>query len=178
MFKEDRIMKNKIHAGVLILALSLTVVAACGKVESSDPLAPPPTKAVIKISTAGSFGPDRLIGGITVTAVLPAGVTVKATPDTQNTSILVSDQGVVTASGVTSVNAAAFATVDQPDRRLQIQVYDQNGFGTGEFVTVACDIASGATPTAGNFGLEGFIAKDLNGADIDGLTAGLTVDLQ
>jgi hypothetical protein len=85
---------------------------------------------------------------------------------------------VVTASGVTSVNAAAFATVDQPDRRLQIQVYDQNGFGTGEFVTVACDIASGATPTAGNFGLEGFIAKDLNGADIDGLTAGLTVDLQ
>ena len=171
-------MMNRIQACLLVMTLSLTLVTACGDNKTNNTPAPRPTKAVARLAATGSFGPGRLIGGIIVTVVLPAGVRIKATPDTRNTSLLVSDQGVVTASGVTGANAAAFATVDQTDRKVQIQVYDQNGFGIGEFVTVTCDVASGTALTADKFGLEGFNAKDLNGADINGLTAGLTVVLQ
>jgi len=172
-------MMNIRRAGVLILGLSLTVVIGCGK-KSSDVPAPTPaaTKAVVKISSTGSLDPGKRIGGITVTAVLPSGVTIKAIPDAQNASKFVAASGVVTASGVTDASAAAFATVDQANRKVQIQVYDQYGFSTGEFVTVICDIVPGTTPSAGDFGLESFIAKDLDGADIIGLTAGFTVDLQ
>ena len=173
-------MTNIMRAGVLILALSLTLVAACGKNGSSDPPmpAPQPTKAVVKIAATGTVDPGILIGGITVTVVLPSGVTIKAIPDTQNPSIFVTDPGVVTASGAAGAYAAAFATVDQAGRNVHIQVYNQNGFDIGEFVTVTCDIAPGTAPSAGDFGLEGFTAKDLDGADMIGLTAGLTVDLQ
>jgi hypothetical protein len=113
---------------------------------------------------------------------LPAGVTVKATPD-GNSSDLVTDSGVVTASGAAVVVAAGespastFATYDPATGKVTIQVYDQDGFGIGEFVTVTCNIASGTTPKAASFGLEGFTPKDLNGAPINGLTPGYTVDI-
>jgi hypothetical protein len=174
-------MMNRPYATLLILTLCLILVAACGNGGGGgEPQAttPPSTKAMVKIASTGSLGAGKMIGGIAVTVDLPAGVTIKATPDSKNTSVLVSDQGVVTTSGVTGAYAAAFATFDQTNRKVQVQVYDQNGFGVGEFVTLACDIAAGTTPAAGDFSLEGFIAKDLDGADINGLSAGLTVKLQ
>ena len=170
-------MTNRIRANVLILALSLTLVAACGKNGDIDQSVPQPSKAVVKIAATGTVDPGILIGGITVTVVLPSGVTIKAIPDTQNPSILVTDPGMVTASGVAGAYAAAFATVDQAGRNVHIQVYNQNGFDIGEFVTLTCDIVPWAPPAVGSFGLGGFTAKDLNGADINGLSANLTVKL-
>lgn len=113
-----------------------------------------------------------------MSGVLPSGVTIKATPDTQNPSVLVTNSGVVVASGVVGRNASTLATYNAATRKVNIQVYDQDGFGTGEFVTVTCDIVSGTTATAGSFGLEGFTPKDLNGAEINGLTPKITVDMQ
>jgi len=167
---------KKLSLASLILALSLTLLSACGGGSSSDPPFQP-TKAVIKIETTGTLDDGVMIGGITVTGVLPIGVTVKATPDAQNPAVLVTDSNVVIASGATGTNASTFATYNATDRKVSIQVYDLDGFGIGEFVTVTCDIASGTTPTAGSFGLEGFIPKDLNGAPIGTLTPGYTVTL-
>jgi len=169
---------KKISLASLILALGFTVLSACGGDSGSAPLPSPPTKAVIKIETAGTLDQGVMIGGITVTGVLPAGVTVKATPDAQNPAFLVTDSDVVIASGVTGTNASAYATYNATNRKVNILVYGQEGFGIGEFVTVTCDIAPGTRPTAGSFGLEGFISKDLNGSPIGTLTAGFTVSIQ
>ena len=171
-------MKKRTSLAGLILALGLTVLSACGGGGSGEMQGPPRTgTAVLKIETTGVLAQGTMIGGIVVTGVLPSGVTVKATPDVQNHSVLVTDSGVVAASGVTKANASAFATYDPATGKVSILVYDQDGFGIGEFVTVTCDVASDASPTAGNFGLEGFTPKDLNGAQIDGLTPGYTVDI-
>lgn len=182
-------MKNNSLRNVLIIALAMAMFSACGGDKKGAPVptlpAPQPsgpTTAVIRIAIAGTLDPGTMIGGITITAVLPAGVTVKATPDAQNPAILVTDSGVVTASGAavsdaTGENASSFGTYDSTDRKVSIQVYDQDGFETGEFVTVRCAIASGSAPTAANFGLEAFTPKDLNGTDINGLTPGYTVQV-
>jgi len=57
-------------------------------------------------------------------------------------------------------------------------VANAGGFGTGEFVTVNCDIASGSYPHAADFSLSDPSVADLNGASITGLTAGFTADIQ
>lgn len=177
-------MKKTSLWSLLILALGLIVLSACGGDSSSAslPVQIQPTKAVIKIETTGTLGGGTMIGGITVTGVLPAGVTVKATPDPENPAVLVTNSGVVVESGAavavaTGESASAIATYNSTDRKVNIQVYDQDGFGIGEFVTVTCNIASGTTPKAASFGLEGFTPKDLNGAPINGLTPGYTVDI-
>ena len=168
---------NNLSLASLILALSLTVLAACNGDNGSAPSSQQ-TTAVMKIETTGSLDQGTMIGGITVAGVLPAGVTVKATPDAQNPAVLVTDSDVVIASGVTGTNASTFATYDATNRNVTIQVYAQDGFGIGEFVTVTCDITPGASPTAGSFGVEGFVPKDLNGAPIGTLTAGYTVSIR
>ena len=170
--------------GLMMLALCTTMLASCGgggggggaTSQVSGPLQP--TMAIVKIRTVGPLDPGAKIGGISVTGVLPAGVSVTATPDANNPSVLVTDSGVVITSGVTGANAAAFATYNATDRKVNIQVYDQDGFDTGEFVTVHCSIASGHTPVAANFSLEGFTATDLNGAAINTLAPAVRVDLQ
>lgn len=170
-------MKRISLSSLLIFALSLTMLSACGGGSSSTMQPPAPTKAVINISTTGTLGSGTVIGGITVTGVLPAGVTVKATPDPQNPSVLVTDSGVVIASGVTGANALALNTYNSSDRKVTIHLVDPDGFPTGQFVTVNCDIASGTRPTAGDFSLTDFKPKDLGGADISGLMKGFTVDI-
>jgi len=153
------------------------MLSACGGDTSSSPQPAAPTTAVVKIAATGQLDPGTMIGGIAVSGVLPSGVTIKAAPDAQNSSVLVANSGVVIASGVAGRNASTLATYNAATRKVNIQVYDQDGFGTGEFVTVTCDILSGTTPTAGGFGLEGFTAKDLNGAEINGLASRITVDI-
>jgi len=173
-------MKRIVLSSLLIFALCLTMLSACGGGgggSSSAPQPSGPTTAVIKIGTTGGLGLGSLISGVSVTVVLPAGVTVKATPDIINPSVLVTNAGVVMVSGVTGTNASApYNTYNSADRKVDINVVDQDGFGIGQFVTVNCDIASGATPTAGGFGLT-YYFSDLNGFVISGLTTTFTVDI-
>ena len=178
-------MQRMTLKGLMMLALCMATLASCGGGGSlegggtSQVNGPSqPTTAVVKIRTTGTLDPGAKIGGISVTGVLPAGVSVKATPDAYNQSILVTDSGIVIASGVTGTNAAAFATYNATDRKVTIQVYDQDGFDTGEFLTVHCGIDAGSTPTAASFNLEGFTATDLNGANINTLAPEFRVDLQ
>lgn len=173
-------MKKISLSSLLIFALGLTMLSACGggSSSSSDPQQSGPTTAVIKIGTTGTLGSGSLISGITVTGVLPAGVTVKATPDPTTPSVLVTDPGVVVASGVTGTSATTpINTFNAADRTVGINLVDPDGFGIGQFVTVNCDIASGATPTAGSFGITYFYPVDQNGAVISTLTPTFTVDI-
>jgi len=169
-------MRSKHLPRLLVLTIALVILSACGGKSDSSP-APGTTAAAIRIETTGILDPGTKIGGITITGVLPEGVWVKTTPDAQEPTKLVTDPDVVVATGVTGTNASTLATYDDATREVKIQVLDQDGFGTGEFVTVNCTVASGVTTTAGDYNVIDLLPKDLNGADIPGLAAGFTVDI-
>ncbi len=136
-----------------------------------------PASATVKITSTGTIGSGAKIGGVRVRLVLPKGVTVKATPDSRNTSVLVTDAGVVTTSGVATGanNIATYAAT--PSGVVLIHLAHSTGFGTGEFVTVLCDVAGGTLPKKDDFSVAEFKAVDLNGAWISGLTSELSVDI-
>jgi len=174
---------------LVLCAFCITLLSACGGnsststvdttpgVDSNPTPTVLPTTATVRISTTGTLDAGTKIGGISVTGALPAGVSVAASADANNPSVLVATGGTVIASGVTGTSASAFATYTAADRKVNILVYDLNGFGIGEFVTVTCTIASGTTTTAANFGMGSFTATDLNGAAITTLAPSFIVDL-
>ncbi len=178
-------MKKTLLFGLLLSFITLFTIAGCGPSDGDDDTpAPPaqPTTAVVKLLSQGT----GTLHGIDATVVLPAGVTVKATPDAVNTSVMVTDAGVVAASGAaagasTSAIAtytAATATPSGAAGTVVVHVANPGGFATGEFVTITCDIATGSFPVSADFSVTGFGAVDGNGVAIAGVTAGYTVDIQ
>ena len=130
---------------LLIVALGLSILPACGGGSSSSAPPPPPqpTTAVLTLLTSG---PATTIGGIEVTVVLPDGVTAKSTTAPPQT-----DTGVVTATGAAAGSyiignyTPATGTVKGT---VHIEVPNTLGFGIGEYSTVNLIIVSANTPTA------------------------------
>lgn len=157
----------------MVFTVAVMSIFGCGGGGSSTP--PPPTTATLKLLSQGTTGTK--IRGITVTVVLPPGVTVKATASTENPAIMVTDLGVVVPSGATSVTtfdpqvnpigvytpatALARATV-------AITLAGQSDFNLGEYVTVNTVIETGNFPKAADFTLTSFTAVDLGGNVISG----------
>jgi hypothetical protein len=154
-------MKKVSLSSVLIFALALTTLSACGggggggggsSSGSSSPPPAQPTTAVLTLSTAvkGAIPAPAVIAGYDVTITLPAGVTVKSTALPPQT-----DSGVV----VGTVNGAAagtyyVASYTPATGKVRIVMVSPkgNGFnGAGEFCKVNCDIAKGYYPTAADF---------------------------
>jgi hypothetical protein len=157
---------------LLVLYSAMALISGCGGGGGSSA---PPTTAIVKLSTSGTLPSGTLIGGIDVTLILPASVTVKSTTPPET------DGGVVTASGVAGgslvVGNYSAATSTLPGK-VRIGLVNATGFGTGEFATVNCDIAAGNTPTAGGFSLVNFTAIPATGSAITSLTPGLTADIR
>ena len=143
---------------------------------------PQPTTATLKLLSAGPAGTS--IRGIAVKVVLPAGVTVKATPSATNPAILETNAGVVVLSGATVANPAAFSQLKPigvytpATRTIALNLPAQADFALGEYVTVNTDIAAGNFPTAAGFSLSEFTAVDLNGAVIPGVTSSIVPDIK
>lgn len=181
-------MNKSIVRRLVFSALAVLALAACGgggggggtPPNNGNTTTTQPTTAIVKLLTAGALVSNTQIGGIDVTLNLPAGVTVKATPDGANATISVTNSGVVVASGVSSgANTSVLATyASGTPGKVTLKLVNANGFGTGEFATITCDIAAGSNPTAADFSLSGFSAVDLNGAAITGLTSGFTAAIQ
>jgi hypothetical protein len=131
-----------------------------------------PTAAIVKLITTGTLPAGAQVGGIDVTLYLPAGVTVKSAATPPET-----DSGVVTASGVAASNSSLISTVTTATGAVRILLANPNGFGTGEFATVNCDIAAGSHPAQTDFSVSGMTTKDLNGSAFSGLAAGFTADI-
>ena len=138
-----------------------------------------PSRAVLKLSSAGSLPAGSSLSGINVKVQLPAGVTV--TVDGSN----VVAAGVVTASGVaagSSVTPAIYtpATATAP-ATLEFLVWSTTaqGFGLGEFTTVTCVVESGRFPTGSDFILpaSGFKPADLLLQPVGGLTVTLSAEI-
>jgi hypothetical protein len=176
-------MKKSTLSGLLIFIIALFTMAGC-KSTGSDITHPQPTTATLNIISQGTLTTGQQIGAIDVTVNLPSGITVKSSPSTTNPAVLVMDPGVVVASGVaagasTSTSIYTAATTTMPGNVRVLLTSPTTGFGTGEFVTVNCDIAAGAFPTASDFNLTDFMAWDLtSGLTItQGLTAGFTAEI-
>ncbi len=179
-------MKKRALSGLLMFIIALFTVAGC-KSSGNDVTYQQPTTATLKIVSQGTLTTGQQIGSVEVTVNLPSGVTVQATPDPVNHDVLVINSGVVTASGVaagtnTSTNESIYtaATTTMPGK-VTVHLVNPDGFGTGEFVTVNCDIVTGFFPTAADFNvpLTEFKVWDIPNADvITGLTATFTADIK
>ena len=175
-------MKRIVTTGLLTALFGIISLSGCGGGGGggSTPTPPPltqPTTAVLEISTQGTLPSGSQIGGIDVTIALPNGVTVKSATNPPET-----DSGVVVTSGVAVENSTVLSTytaaTSTSTGNVRVLLANSSGFGTGEFLTIYCDIASGSTPTASDFSVSGFVVKDLNGAAISGLNAAFTAAFQ
>jgi hypothetical protein len=169
-------MKTILQRLLPLIAASMLFACGGGGGGSGGNATPPtPTTKIIKISTQGTMPSGALIGGVSVTAILPDGVTVSASSDPQNPAVQVTNAGVVVSSGVAAASSSVLATYTMATAtaagKVNIQLAQSSGFTVGEFVTVNCDVAAGKTVTAANFSLSNFSAVDLNGTPLGGLSA-------
>jgi hypothetical protein len=158
---------------ILILSLTISFFSACGAGGGrSSVTVAQPTTAVLTFSTAvtGTIPSSTIITGYDVTITLPAGVTVKASPDLVNPSKLVTDSGVVTAtdsapeSKVMTLGIYTAAT-ETTMGKVQIFVFRANsngdGISVGDFSQITCNIAAGYYPAASDFPMPTFQATGL-----------------
>lgn len=159
------------------VAIFLTLVlSACGGGSGGGVgTAPPaPAKAIVKLSTSGPG--DARIGGVDVTLALPDGVTVKSASNPPET-----DAGAVVPSGQAAANSfvASVFTAGSPGTvHIALMNGNADGFGNGEFATITCELAPGATPVASDFTVLSSTVSDINGADISGVTVTVGVTLE
>ncbi len=149
-------MKKISSMNILMFASVFILLTACGAggggVNSQTRL----TKASVTLSTAVTYTipADTTVNIYEVTLALPTGVTVKASPDAGNPSILVPDNGVVTATAnangatISSVYTAAVGTTTPA--MVYMQVIKADNMNPGEFSKVNCDITY--APKASDFG--------------------------
>jgi len=126
---------------------------------------PPPTTMTVKLSTIAKTGENPQIKGITVSLLLPDGVTLKTESATKQTA-----NGVVRYSGaaafsnltsqlVPSPLFGIFSTARSPGKsKVTISFIGPIAFGPGEFATVTCDVAGGMTVTENGFQVVDFHA--------------------
>ena len=181
-------MKMTTLSGLLITCFILVSLVACGGGGgggSATPTPSPvqPTKAVITLSMTGSLPSGALVYTTQATLNLPTGVTVKASPSSANPQVMVTDTGVVSASGqaagAETVLASYLASsTTASTSKVDLYMAKSGGFSVGEFAVVNCDIAAGHFPAATDFTITNFKTFDSNGLTISGLSAGLTATIQ
>ncbi|HUI67407.1 MAG TPA: hypothetical protein VL087_04300 [Nitrospirota bacterium] len=174
-------MKKISLSSWLIFALLLTTLSACGGGGGGGGGTAQTQQSATAILTLATSGTGTTINGIDVTVLLPAGVTVKSVTAPPQTDI-----GVVRLSGVAAggpitpqyaIGVYTPASGGIPGK-VKIAVVNVNGFSAGPFCTLTCNIAPGTTPVAGDFSLANFNPVDANGAQIIGLTPGLSLSIQ
>jgi hypothetical protein len=176
-------MKMTTTSGLIITCFILVSLVACGGGGSSAPV--PPTQAVIKLFsvTTGSLPAGTLIYGTEATVNLPAGVTVKASPSSANPQAMVTNVGVVSASGqaagAETVIATYLASSTTPSTyKVELKMAKSGGFSVGEFAVLNCDITPGYLPAVADFTVTDFKTFDSNGLTIPGFTVGFTAAIQ
>jgi hypothetical protein len=115
------------------------------------------------------------IGGITITTILPPGVSVPTDPSNPR---LISSSALVAGSALASIPDDGISKIIQGDyssagRQVRITVASYLGFGTGEYARLACTVAANATLTTTLFNQLnnpslGFEAYDYLATDISG----------
>ena len=152
---------KRITVTIVLMGL-LLLIAACGGGGGTSMAVYVPTKATVKLSSAGT---GTTIYGIDMTINLPAGVSVRSSATgTTEAGVITASGGAATGSLVTGIYTAPTGTFPAT---LQVLLANAGGFPVGEFCTVNADVAPGASS---DFSIESFSARDGDGAAIPGLT--------
>lgn len=157
----------------LVLVAALGLLPGCGGGSGGSAAAAPGAGPTITLnpSVQGALAPGTRIGSLDLTLSLPAGVTVKADRNGQVLDSAVQPAGA--AAGALAVAAYTPADATHPGR-LRILLIQAGGFTTGAFANIRCDLAGVPAPAAGDFGLSGLAATDVDSVPIAGLTPALT----
>jgi len=141
--------------------LTLAVLSGCGGgggggEGGNSNVVVQPTSAVLTLSTVvtGTIPSTTTINSYDVTVTLPPGVTIKASPDSVNPSVLTADPGVVIATGsasVASLSAVYTAANGATPGTVKVHVASGTGISAGEFCTIHADVAIGSYPAAADF---------------------------
>ena len=156
-------------ASITMITDAITEFNSSGKNQTGVD-APPvtPVNGILKISTSGSAN----IGALDMTVSMPSGVEVAADPDTGEAAA-----GAVVISGVASSGHNELTTKVTPASdgspgKLTISIINNNGFGSGECVTVDFHVATGeGFPANADAFTVTADAKDVDGTPLSGVTA-------
>lgn len=162
---------------MLSFSAALFTLSGCGSGGGGNAAPASPT-AVVTLSAQGTVASPKLIHGIELYLILPAGVTVKT--DT-NGKVPSSGVGavVVAAGDAAGLNTSVLANypvtdpVDGNTNAIKVEIIDTDGFDPGNFVTVTCDRAAGASPNQADFKVTGFKPVDQTGNTISSLSVDL-----
>ncbi len=171
-------MNWKVITGILMLSL-MSALYGCGSGDGGKVIFPlysakGSTTAVVSFSTISSSALPNLIGAITITTILPPGVSVPTDPSNPR---LISSSALVTGSALALIPDDGLSKIIQGDyssagRQVRITVAAAlSGFGTGEYARLTCTVDPGATLTTAGFNAlnsppPGFEAYDVLANDI------------
>jgi hypothetical protein len=131
-------------------------------------------QAVVTLGLQGTLPPGTSIGGVDVVVNLPAGVTAQADATGETLPAVAVPSG--NAAGALLACKFTAAAAPAPGT-LRIALVIPIGFTTGDLVTLNLDF-SGAAPAVTGFGATGLKVIDTNGAQINGLTASLALQIK
>jgi hypothetical protein len=156
------------------LALLVALLAGCGSGGGgAGGGAVEPTQVTVRLSTEAANA-ATILGAVQLTLRLPAGVAVTADPTSGEVSAGVlhpADSAALAGARYQPATASAQGSVT-------VNIVDAVGFTVGALATISCTATSGTALNGAGFTLEGFSAKDLNGAVIPGVTPRLTLQTQ
>jgi len=156
------------------LVLVAALLAGCGggggaaAGSASEPVA-----LVVDLGTQAA-SPATVLYAVEFTLRLPAGVTLPADPAS----------GEVSKGALHPVDAATYAgarylpATTGAQASVKVNIVFAGGFAVGDFATLACSVSPAAALGGSEFSLDGFSARDANGAEITGVTPHLTVRTQ
>lgn len=131
---------------------------------------PVPGTARVVLSTQGPT-PDTILYAVQFTLRLPLAVSL---PPSDGDGLL--PAGVLQAAPSGSFAGASYlpATTDTGPV-LQVNIFHPGGFTVGPLATLNCNVAVGAEASASGFTVDGFSARDANGAPLPGITPHLAL---
>jgi hypothetical protein len=165
-----------------VLAIISLTLAACGGGGGSTPApaATAKTTAVLKIGTQGTLAAGVSLYGVGVIVTLPTGVTV-ATDSSGTVAPSVAVVSGVATGGSMAPPVYTPATASAKATLKLIVVAGATGFGTGEFVTVTCNLPAGNSLQESDFPvsiLGGLEPANQLLAAVTGLAPTIAVSLQ
>jgi len=136
-----------------------------------DP-APAPTAATVTISTRGASA-DTVIYGVEFTLHLPTGGSVAAD---QSGAVLASALRATDSGALVGARYIPATASSQP--AVLVNILDSGGFPVGSLAALSCRVLATTAVSAADFSLDGFSARDANGAAIPGVTPFFSVQTQ
>ena len=163
---------------IVLIALLAAVIAGCGSgggnsVDPTPAPAPAPGAATLRLSTEGTSS-AMVIYAVEMAISLPAGVTLSVDPATGEVTsgvLYPTDGGALAGAKYIPATASSRATV-------RLNIADPGGFPVGSLATLSCSVLPAPPLDVSAFSVDGFSARDANGALVAGITPLLTVQTQ